>query len=313
MPRLQLSEGTGASREGEGELLVPLGRRPASTPSFQRPRRPKRIAVARAGKHALLLGYALAALFPLLLIVSTALKSTSDMYTDPFGLFTSFTFSNFGAAWTTGHFGSYLLNSVLLAVPSTVLVVALSSLAGYSFARLRFPMRSLLFYLVMVGLLVPFFAYMIPLFFEIQAVGLLNSLVGVDLVLCSTGLAFGTFLMRSFFTDLPVEVEQAARVDGCSEWQIFSRIMLPFARSGAMGLALYMFVQNWNNMLVPLLLLPSGSYRPVTTGLYTWTGRTNDYGGVAAGTLMAIAPILIVFIATQRQLVKSFAAGAVKG
>jgi ABC-type glycerol-3-phosphate transport system permease component len=190
----------------------------------------------------------------------------------------------------------------------------LSTMAGYSFARLRFPLRTFLFYVVMVGLLIPFFAYMIPLYFELQTVGLLNSLIGVDLVLCATGMAVGTFFMKSFFTDLPVEVEQAARIDGCSEWGIFWRIMVPFVRSGAFGLALYVFVQNWNNFLVPLLLLPNGSYRPVTTGLYQWAGgRTSDYGAVAAGTVIAIVPVLIVFFATQRQLVRGFASGAIKG
>jgi ABC-type glycerol-3-phosphate transport system permease component len=278
-------------------------------------RRPSRRRVmVSTGKHALLLGYAIAALFPLVLLLSTAVKSLSQVSSNPFGLFTSFTLSNFSTAWTSGFFGNYLLNSVLLTVPSTVLVVVLSTMAGYAFARLEFPFRTPLFYLVMFGLLVPFFAYMIPLYFELHAVGLLNSLVAVDLVLCSTGLAVGTFFMKSFFTDLPAEVEQAARIDGCHEWGIFWRIMLPFVRSGALGLGLYIFVQNWNNFLVPLLLLPSGSYRPVTTGLYQWAGgRTSDYGAVAAGTLIAIIPVVIVFFSTQRQMMRGFAAGAVKG
>lgn len=269
--------------------------------------------VLRSGKHAILVAYGLAALFPLLLIISTALKTIGDVYRDPFALFTSFTLSNFNSAWTAGDFGDYLWNSVLLSVPSTVGVVVFSTMAGYAFARLRYPGRTALFYVVMVGLLIPFFSYMIPLFFELQGVGLLNTLVGVDCVLCTTGLAVGTFFMRSFFTDLPLEVEQAARIDGCSEWQVFTHVMLPFARSGALGLTVYMFVQNWNNFLVPLLLLPGGSFRPVTTGLYSWTGRTNDYGAVAAGTVIAILPVLVLFMLTQRQLIRGFAAGAVKG
>ena len=267
----------------------------------------------RGSKHVILIAYGLAAVFPLLLIISTALKTLGDVYRDPFSLFTSFTLSNFSSAWTAGDFGSYLWNSVLLAVPSTAGVVVFSTMAGYAFARLPYRGRTLLFYLVMVGLLIPFFSYMIPLFFEMRGVGLLDTLVGVDCVLCTTGLAVGTFFMRSFFTDLPAEIEQAARIDGCSEWQVFLRVMLPFCRSGALSLMLYMFVQNWNSFLVPLLLLPGGSYRPVTTGLYSWTGRTNDYGAVAAGTVIAILPVVVIFLLTQRQLIRGFAAGAVKG
>ena len=294
-------KGSGAGRVGTG-------------PRRERRHYSRRRLAWSTGKHAVLLAYAIAALFPLVLILSTALKSLNQVSSDPFGLFTSFTLSNFSSAWTAGDFSGYLWNSVLLAVPSTVLVVVVSTMAGYAFARLRFPLRTVLFYVVMVGLLIPFFAYMIPLYFELNDVDLLNSLIGVDLVLCATGLAVGTFFMKGFFTDLPVEVEQAARIDGCSEWTTFWRIMLPFVRSGAFGLGLYMFVQNWNNFLVPLLLLPSGSYRPVTTGLYEWAGgRTNDYGAGAAGTLIAMVPVLIVFFATQRQLIRGFASGAVKG
>ena len=273
----------------------------------------RRVGMLRALKHVVLIGYGVAALFPLTLIVSTSLKTISNGESDPFGLFTSFSFTNYSQAWTFGDFSGYLLNSVLLAVPSTIVVVVVSTMAGYAFARLRFRGRDALFYLVIMGLLIPFFAYMIPLFFELQAIALLNTLVGVDLVLCATCVALGTFFMRSFFSDLPVEVEQAARVDGCTEWQVFYRVMFPFVRAGAFGIGLFVFVQNWNNFLVPLLLLPNGAYRPVTTGLYSWIGRTSDYGAVAAGTVIAVVPVVIVFLLTQRQFIRSFAAGAVKG
>jgi ABC-type glycerol-3-phosphate transport system permease component len=273
----------------------------------------RRVGMLRALKHVLLIGYGVAALFPLTLIVSTSLKTLSNGAGDPFGLFTSFSFTNFSQAWTFGDFSGYLLNSVMLAVPSTIVVVAISTMAGYAFARLQFRGRGALFYLVIIGLLIPFFAYMIPLFFELQAIALLNTLLGVDLVLCATCIALGTFFMRAFFSDLPVEVEQAARVDGCTEWQVFYRVMFPFVRAGAFGIGLFVFVQNWNNFLVPLLLLPNGNYRPVTTGLYSWIGRTSDYGAVAAGTVIAIVPVVIVFLLTQRQFIRSFASGAVKG
>ena len=100
-------------------------------------------------------------------------------------------------------------------------------MGGYAFARLPFPGRDLAFYLVVLGLLVPFFTYMIPLYFQLRSMGMLDSLVGVNLVLASTGLSFGTFFMRAFFADLPIELEQAARMDGASELQIFLRVMLP--------------------------------------------------------------------------------------
>jgi ABC-type glycerol-3-phosphate transport system permease component len=266
------------------------------------------------GKHLLLVCLSLLMLFPLVLTVSTALKSERDVQVNPFGLFSSFSTENIVAAWTQGSFGDYVLNSFLLSVPSTLLVVVLSTMGGYAFARLPFFGRTFLFYLVLLGLLVPFFAYMIPLYFQLRSMGLLDTLLGVNLVLASTGLSFGTFFMRAFFSDLPTELEEAARIDGASEWQIFARVMLPLVTSGAGALAVFTFLQNWNNFLVPLLYMPGGEYRPLTTGLYLFlAGRSTDLGPLAAGTLITILPVVILFVAMQRQVTEGFLSGAVKG
>ena len=276
-------------------------------------RGPRRRTTA-VGKHVLLVFLALLMVFPLILTVSTALKTRQDVKVNPFGLFSSISTENLVTAWTVGDFSSYLLNSVLLSVPSTLLVVVLSTMGGYTFARLPFPGRSIAFYLVVLGLLVPFFTYMIPLYFQLRGMGLLDSLLGVNLVLASTGLSFGTFFMRAFFTDLPTELEQAARMDGASEWQIFLRVMLPLVTSGIGALAVFTFLQNWNNFLVPLLYMPGGEYRPLTTGLYLFLGgRTVDIGPLAAGTLITILPVIVLFVALQRQVTQGFISGAVKG
>ncbi len=266
-----------------------------------------------AGKHLLLATLAVFMLFPLVLTVSTAFKTQQDVRTNPFGLFSSFSWDNLATAWTVGRFGDYVLNSFLLTVPSTLLVVALSTMGGYAFARLPFPGRGIAFYTVVVGLLVPFFTYMIPLYFQLRSMGMLDSLLGTNLVLASTQLSFGTFLMRAFFTDLPGELAQAARMDGASEWQIFLRVMLPLTTSGLGFLAVYTFLQNWNNFLVPLLYMPGGEYRPLTMGLYLFVGgRTFDIGPLAAGTLITILPVVLLFVVLQRQVTEGFS-GAVKG
>jgi ABC-type glycerol-3-phosphate transport system permease component len=264
--------------------------------------------------HLVLLPLAVVTLFPLVLTVSTALKTSQDVKVNPFGLFTSFSLENLVTAWTVGNFGSYLLNSILLSVPSTVLVVILSTMGGYAFAKLPFRGRTILFYLVILGLLVPFFAYMIPLYFQLRSMRLLDSLLGVNLVLASTGLSFGTFFMRAFFSDLPSEIEQAARVDGATEWQIFLRVMMPLVSSAMGALAVFTFLQNWNNFIVPLLYIPSGEYRPLTTGLYLFLGgRSVDIGPLAAGTLITILPVIALFIAMQRKVTQGFLSGAIKG
>ena len=280
-------------------------------------RTPRHVSGTQVAKHAVLLVSAFTALFPVLLIASTALREPREVRVDPFGLFTSFSLENLHRAWTVGGFGGYFWNSVLLAVPSTVLTVVLSTFAGYAFARCHFRGRDALFYVTTLGLLVPFFVMMIPVYFQLLQMGLLDTLIGAILVLTASGaggLSFGIFLMRSFFLDLPVELEQAARVDGCSEWAIFRRIMLPLVRSGAAALAVFTFLQNWNNFLVPLLYLPGGEYRALPSALYLFTsGRTMEVGAVAAGVFITILPVIVVFVVAQRQLIRGFMSGAVKG
>ncbi|PSL37529.1 raffinose/stachyose/melibiose transport system permease protein/N-acetylglucosamine transport system permease protein [Labedella gwakjiensis] len=281
-----------------------------SAPPLPTLRKPK----PQVGRHVLLAVLALFTLFPVLLVVSTTLKTPEDVRVNPFGFFSTISLQNIVDAWTVGRFSDYLLNSILLTVPSTILVVAFSTMAGYTFARLPFRGRTAMFYLVVLGLLVPFFTYMIPLYFQLRSMGLLDTLLGAVLLLTSGGLSFGTFFMRAFFSDLPVELEQAARVDGASELQIFLRVMLPLARSGMGALTVFTFLGNWNNFLIPLLYLPGGDFRPLTSGLYMFTGgRSLDIGPLAAGTLITILPIIVLFIVLQRQVTQGFLSGAVKG
>ena len=280
----------------------------------QRPPERRGLRAGDIGRHAVLAVLAFLSLFPLILTVSTAFKTEQDVRVNPFGMFSSFSMENFVTAWTVGDFDDYVLNTFILSVPSTILVVVISVMAGYAFARLPFPGRTVLFYLVILGLLVPFFTYMIPLYFQLQGMGLLNTLPGVILVLTTTGLAFGTIFMRAFFSELPPELEQAARIDGASELQIFTRVMIPLVSSGAGALAVFTFLQNWNNLLVPLLYLPGGDFRPLTMGLYVFLGgRGIDIGPLAAGTLITILPVIVLFIVLQRQVTRGILAGAVKG
>ena len=267
------------------------------------------------GVHLALLVMALLSFFPVLLLVSTAFKSSADVRVNPFGLFTTISPDSIVRAWTTGRFAEYTLNSLVITVPATVVTLIVCTLAGYAFARLPFPGRGAVYVFVLIGLFVPFFTYMIPLYFQLRSFGLLNSLAGVILVLTAAHASFGIFFMRAFFAELPSELEQSARIDGCSSWQVFTRVMLPLVRSGMASLAVLMFLFSWNNLLVPLLYLPSGSWRPLTSALFLIAGggRTTDIGPLAAGALISIVPVVIVFLLLQRQLVRGFLAGAVKG
>ena len=182
------------SRE-DGRMTVQETAQPTGRPDAGTPRRAEKPCAGTGGtrQHLLVTVLAVFTLFPVVLTVSTTLKTSEDVQVNPFGLSTSFSRENLVTAFTVGRFGEYLLDSILLTVPSTLLVVVLSRMAGHAFARLPFPGRTPASYLVVLGLLVPFSAYMIPLYFQLRSMGLLDGLVGVDLVLASTQQSFGTW------------------------------------------------------------------------------------------------------------------------
>jgi raffinose/stachyose/melibiose transport system permease protein len=283
----------------------------------RRVRSPRRLAVA-AGRQAILIAVAAIFLFPILLIISTALKSPIDALLDPFGVFTSWHPANFVDAWTLGGFGHYFWTTVEITLPTVGLVVAVSVPAGYALARLHVPGRRSLYYLFIAGLMVPFFAVMIPLFYELKGMGLIGSIWGVILPgvagVQGFGIPLGVFLMRSFFVDLPDELSEAARIDGSSELSVFLRIMLPLSWPGVSILVVFVFFQSWNTFLLPLLYLPGAEHQTLATGVYEFsTGRTRETALLAAGALIMIVPVLLVFLAFQRRVVRGMLAGAVKG
>jgi len=255
--------------------------------------------------------------YPLLLVVSTALKDPLDVTADPFALFSSMNPVNFVDAWTLGGFGAYFWNTAIITALTLAGTVALSVLAGYALARLYLPGRNLLFLIFITGLMFPFFSVMIPLFYELRDLGLLGSKVGLSLVLIAGaagfGLPIGVFLMRSFYMDLPEELADAARVDGASEWQVFWRIMLPLLGTGVAVLIVLVFFQTWNAFFQPLVYLPGSENRVLATGLYYFaSGRTTEYELTAAGSLIMVVPVVVVFLVFQRLFVRGLTAGALK-
>ena len=273
---------------------------------------------AAAFKYAILILFAVITLYPLLLVVSTALKDPTDITTDPFALFTSLDVGTLGDAWTLGGFGGYAFNTVYITLPTVAGVIVLSTLAGYALARFEFPMRNLVFFTFMLGLMIPFTSVMIPLFYLLRDLQLLGSLWAVILPgvagSAGFGVPLGVFLMRSFYQDLPGELAEAARVDGATEFQVFRRVMLPLSAPGVAVLGVLVFFQTWNQFLMPLLFLPGEENRPLSTGLYIFaSGRTQEYELIAAGSIIMIVPVVIIFVIFQRQFVKGITAGALKG
>ena len=265
------------------------------------------------GRHAVLALFGVLSFYPILVMWFTALRPKNEAMRDPFGLPTSLYLDNLTTAWTRGRFGDYFLNSIIITVPSVIGVVMLSALAGYGIARFRFQGRMLIFYLILLGLTVPFQSVMIPLYYQLLAMGLLGTYLAVILPLIAFGLPFGVFLMQSFFEDLPVELHEAGRADGCSELRIFWSIMLPLAKPALSTLIVFQFMRSWNEFLMPLLYLQKEELRPIPLGLMFFQGAyTRDIGLIAAGVTLATVPVIVIYLIFQRQFVRGLTAGAVK-
>lgn len=278
----------------------------------------RRRLVVTVARYAFLGFWALVCLLPMLLIVSTALHDPHVATGNPFNLFSTVRPENLADAWTLGRFGRYFLNTVVIVVPVVVGVIVLSTMTGYALAQFDFVGRTALFMLFVLGLMVPFFALMIPLYFTIRDWGLLNNPLAVILPAIAgaggTGLPLGVFLMRAFFLDVPRELGDAARVDGCDELGVFRKIMVPLAVPGTAALAVLSFLSAWNTFLLPLLFLPGSDNSTIASALVIFSGgRSRELELIASAALIMIAPVVLCFLLFQRQFIRSLTAGAMKG
>jgi multiple sugar transport system permease protein len=219
---------------------------------------------------------------------------------------------NYLSVFTKVPFLDQLGVSVAITVLRVLAQVVLCSLAGYAFARMRFPAKGVIFGVVLSILMVPSQVYLIPQFQIVQSLGLLNSIWGI--VLPGLFSAFGVFLMRQTFMGLPVELEEAARLDGANPFQVFWKIMLPLAAPGLSALAVITALWSWNDLLWPLVVTTYAKNMPLSAGLATLQGSvTTDYTVMMAASVMAMAPVLVFFIALQRRMVDGLAFSGTKG
>lgn len=276
---------------------------------------PKRELWVKVGLYALLVAIALGMLLPLIWLVSTAFKApTEDIFQFPPRFIPeSPTLINFVKVWQTNPFGRYLWNSTLVAVLTVSLNLLFCSLAAYPLARLQFRGREAIFTLVVATILIPFQIVMIPLYILTVQLGLRNTYLGV--VFPAIASAFGIFLLRQAFQGVPKELEEAARMDGCSDLGIWWHVMLPSVRPALVTLAIFVFIGSWSDFLWPLIVLDQPERYTLPLGVAKLAGSLSgdDWRLIAAGSVISIAPILLLFIVAQRYIVPTDAGSGVKG
>lgn len=263
----------------------------------------------------LLLGaIAVVMLMPMLWLVSTAFKGAGeDLFQFPPQLIPAQpTLDNFINVWNNHPFGRYFFNSILVAILTVSLNLLFCSLAAYPLARMDFAGRSVIFAAVVATILIPFQIVMIPLFILIRNLGLVNSYLGM--IFPSIASAFGIFLLRQAFQGVPKELEEAAKIDGCSELGIWWNVMIPSVRPALITLAIFVFIGAWSDFLWPLIVLNQPEMYTLPLGVSKLTGTSDtDWRIIAAGSVLSIAPILGFFILMQKYIVPSEAGSGVKG
>jgi N,N'-diacetylchitobiose transport system permease protein len=256
----------------------------------------------------------LVSLFPFFWMLLTSVKPDSEIFTlTPKFFTTSPELSRYTSLWSTG-FPRNFVNSLIVATGTTVVGTAIAATAGYTLARFRVPMRRYLLVVVLMVQMIPQVVLVIPLFIMIRSAGLLNSYPGLILCYLPLTISLGIWMMRSFFLNIPAEMEEAALVDGASRLRAFYRVALPLAWPGLSASAIYAFITSWNELMFALTIMQNSSMQTLPVALNQFFATYyNQWGGVMAASVIFSAPVIAFFLLVQRRLVQGMVVGAIKG
>ena len=265
--------------------------------------------------HTLLTIWSLIVVLPLLWTVMSSFKTSSEIFSSPFSLPSKWNFDNYVGAWTTAGIGSFLLNSIIVVFGALAVTMLFGAMCAYVLARFQFPGNRAIYYLMLAGLTFPIFLAIVPLFFVLRSIGLLNTLPGLILTYAAFALPFTVFFLFSFFKALPLSIAEAAALDGAGEWRTFFQVMLPMSRPGLATVAILNFVGLWNQFLLPVALNTDPKNYVLTQGMASFAsqaGYSVNFGQLFAGAVMTIVPVFIVYLVFQRQLQGSVSQGTSK-
>jgi multiple sugar transport system permease protein len=275
----------------------------------------RRARAVLAGRLAILTLGAGVLLIPFLYMLATSFKQNAFVLEIPPQFFPHHpTTANYVNAWTSNQFGRYFVNSVIVAFATTAAAVFLSSMMAFAFARFRFPGRRLLFGLLLIGLMVPTMMLLIPQFLLAKQLTLLDSLWGLIVFYTGGNLALNTFLLRSFFQDIPFELEEAMVVDGAGPWARYWRLIMPLSRPALATVGIFTFLASWDEFVWALTIINDPNKRTLPIAIALFQGQhSTSWGLVFAASAIAVVPVICIFVAFQRQFVSGLATGALKG
>jgi raffinose/stachyose/melibiose transport system permease protein len=263
--------------------------------------------------YVLLTIFLLAAVLPLVGIIFTAFKSTGELADSPFAPPKEWRWQNFRDAWDGARFSAYFKSSVTVVLPVVLIAVILSTMSGFAFGIMRFPGDNLLLLLILLGLMVPFEAVIIPLWHLMNTLDLRETYWALILPQVALSFSFGTFWMRAHFRNMPLELIDAAVVDGASIWGVLWRVLFPISRPALLSLIVLLFMWTWNEFFLALVMV-SGDLRTLPVGLALLRGRyATDVPVMAAASIMVFMPVIVLYFFFQRHFIRGMISGAVKG
>lgn len=264
--------------------------------------------------HIFLMTVAISCLFPLFWMIRSSFMSNATIFTDQALIPHELHWQNYMIAWTKGHFAVYFLNSVIYTVSVVFGIVVISSLAAFAFSRLNFPGKNIIFYMFVGAMMIPLPGSFVPLFVMMNKLHLANTRIGYILCMINVGLSLSILILKTFFDKMSSDIEDAARIDGCSRLQIWWHVALPLARPALAVIIIYNSLNVWNEYILATLLLNDKALMPLQSGLMVFNGAYQvDYPVLMAGLTMTAVPIIIVYLVMQKHIIKGLSAGAIVG
>lgn len=273
----------------------------------------RRFSKANLLLYLILTVYAVIVIYPLVMMVMLSFKTKAEIFLNPLGLPLSLSFANYVQAWNAAKFGSFFRNSAIVSVASVLSVLVVSSMAAFVLARRQFRGRNALQTLFVCGLMLPMRLCIIPLFNLIKGIGLEDTHLALILTYTASNLAFSIFILTGFFKSIPMEIEEAALLDGCNDFRVYFRISLPMIRPALATTAIFTFVSIWNDLFYPLIFIRTQALRTLPLGIAMFVGEYNtEWSLLFAGITMAVLPTIAVYLVMSRQFVEGLSAGAFK-
>jgi N-acetylglucosamine transport system permease protein len=278
--------------------------------------RPSEVRLLAGLGHVALAVWAVIVIVPILWTFLASFKDTTEIFSSPWTLPGDLRWENYARAWTKANVGRYFLNSVIVVGFGTFGTMLFGSMAAYVLARYKFWGNRVIYYLFVSGLAFPVFLALVPLFFVVKNLGLLNTHTGLVLVYIAYSLPFTIFFLAAFFKTLPSSVAEAGMIDGCSHTRLFFQVMLPMAKPGLISLTIFNVIGQWAQYQLPLVLLSNAKDKWVLTqgiaDISVNAGYEADWSGLFAALTIAILPMIIVYAIFQRQIQSGLTSGAVK-